>query len=117
MQGGLPRQSSCWQHRPKPCTDNQVRKGNRRYKALGSDPGEPVNGFSGARVGPCYQGQAISVASSQPVSRTETGGGPPTQTGCSQRTLPSSPPVTMYWPSGEYARDTMLLKWPCCLST
>lgn len=32
-------------------------------------------------------------------------------------TLLSSPPVTTYWPSGEYARHAMLLKWPCCLST
>lgn len=77
MQGGLPRQSICWQHRPKPCTENQVRKGNRCCKALHSDPGEPVNGFSGARLGPCYRGQAISVAPPQPVSRTETGGAPP----------------------------------------
>lgn len=29
-------------------------------------------------------------------------------------TLPSSPPVAMYIPSGEYERHCMLLKWPCC---
>lgn len=32
-------------------------------------------------------------------------------------TLLSSPPVTMYCPSGEYASAAMLLKWPCCLKT
>lgn len=32
-------------------------------------------------------------------------------------TLPSSPPVATYWPSGEYASVAMLLKCPCCLKT
>lgn len=32
-------------------------------------------------------------------------------------TFPSSPPVEIYCPSGEYDRQLMLLKWPCCFST